>query len=150
MNRVEFKLAGPCGFLSNFFPYEIVDESGVVWSTSEHYYQAMKTLNMEERALIWAALDAREAKGLSKKITIRKNWNNIKENVMREALKMKFPVGGPLSQLLIETAPAELCEWAPWDEYWGMGAEGKGQNRLGILLMERRERLLISAPLIYL
>jgi N-glycosidase YbiA len=129
------KLTDPdYGFLSNFYPYAIMDETGVVWKSTEHYYQAMKTVNMEQRAVIWAAPTARDTKKLGKSVTLRVNWNNIKEEVMMTALLLKFQPGTEMGQKLLDTMPHELCEWAPWDPYWGLGKDGKGKNRLGVLL----------------
>ena len=36
---------------------------------------------------------------------------------------------------------ALLVENAPGDAYWGVGKDGNGKNRLGVLLMEVREWL---------
>jgi predicted NAD-dependent protein-ADP-ribosyltransferase YbiA (DUF1768 family) len=35
-----------------------------------------------------------------------------------------------------------IIEDSPRDWYWGIGKDGKGQNWLGKLLMERRQELL--------
>lgn len=140
--RIEFKLEDPnYGFLSNFYPCTIMDNTGVVWKSTEHYYQAMKTINVIERAEIWMAPTARDTKKLGKGVTLRVDWNTVKEDVMRTALKMKFRSGSELAQKLLDTAPQELCEWAPWDSYWGLGKDGCGKNRLGVLLMEVRSNL---------
>lgn len=154
MDRIEFRLEGTWGYMSNFYPYQIIDDTGVVWASTEHYYQAMKTLNMTERAVVWAAATAAEAKKLGKpdsgKVTLRKNWALLKIVFMEKALEMKFPGDDQLSELLMSTAPAELCEWAPWDKFWGLGPDGKGENHLGRLLMERRTRLLQAEAGIYI
>jgi len=44
-----------------------------------------------------------------------------------------------LRELLLGTGHRELVEASPFDHYWGCGADGSGQNRLGRLLMKIRE-----------
>lgn len=39
------------------------------------------------------------------------------------------------------TGDAELIEHTRTDAYWGDGGDGRGKNRLGILLMDLRQRL---------
>ncbi len=74
----------------------------------------------------------------------RKNWESVKEQVMRKALRAKFEQHPELRALLLATAPAKLVEHTENDAYWGDGGNGKGKNRLGYLLMELREQLAIE------
>lgn len=46
-----------------------------------------------------------------------------------------------MKQLLLNTGESELIEDSPYDYYWGIGKNGTGKNRLGILLMQVREEL---------
>jgi ribA/ribD-fused uncharacterized protein len=41
----------------------------------------------------------------------------------------------------LSTGDEEIVEDSPIDSYWGCGADGKGQNNLGKILMEVRSRL---------
>lgn len=75
---------------------------------------------------------------------LRKNWESVKEQVMRKALRAKFEQHTELRALLLATAPAKLVEHTENDAYWGDGGHGKGKNRLGYLLMELREQLAIE------
>ncbi|UIU86681.1 NADAR family protein [Escherichia coli] len=75
---------------------------------------------------------------------LRKNWESVKEQVMRKALRAKFEQHAELRALLLATAPAKLVEHTENDAYWGDGGHGKGKNRLGYLLMELREQLAIE------
>ena len=75
---------------------------------------------------------------------LRKNWESVKEQVMRKALRAKFEQHAELRALLLTTAPAKLVEHTENDAYWGDGGHGKGKNRLGYLLMELREQLAIE------
>ena len=57
---------------------------------------------------------------------------------MYRALIAKFTQHPDLLRLLVETGDRELVEHSPHDSYWGDGPDGKGKNRLGILLMKLR------------
>lgn len=65
---------------------------------------------------------------------------------MREALWAKFTQHPPLREKLLATGSARLVEHTKRDAYWGDGGDGSGKNRLGILLMEIRDRLKEAAP----
>jgi ribA/ribD-fused uncharacterized protein len=80
-------------------------------------------------------------RGRDRKKKLRANWELIKEDVMRQALKAKFTQHDALRNLLINTGEAKLIEHTSNDIYWGDGGDGKGKNMLGQLLMELREEL---------
>ena len=129
------------GFMSNFYAYPIVDQDGLYWPSTEHYYQAHKTL--DDR--LWIKFQKEESpfkvKQVGKEVVVRPDWASVKEEVMREALRLKFLPGTHMAKLLLDTEEHYLLERAPWDDYWGGGKDGKGRNRLGWLLMERRDEL---------
>ena len=79
--------------------------------------------------------------GRSRKKPLRKDWESSKENVMREALRAKFTQHLDLRALLLSTGDEIIVEHTQNDDYWGDGGDGSGKNRLGILLMELREKL---------
>jgi ribA/ribD-fused uncharacterized protein len=76
-----------------------------------------------------------------KHVAIRKDWDAIKEEVMKEGLMAKFKQHPRLQTLLLRTEEAVLIENSPRDSYWGIGKDGLGKNRLGVLLMEVRKAL---------
>ena len=126
-------------FLSNFFPVKMFYKDQ--WYNSlEHAYQAAKTLIDREQEIIRSAKTAQEAKKLGKAITIRNDWECIKEAVMLDLLRVKFQYG-TLKEQLLATGDAELIEGNWWgDTYWGV-CKGIGDNKLGKLLMKVREEL---------
>lgn len=140
MERIEF-IKGHYDFLRNFYPSPFRDGTGITWATNEHFYQAMKTIDLKERAIIWAAATPYDAKKLGRDSTVREDWDSIKEEIMMRGLRYKFSNDSELAEMLLNTGQAEIVEKAPWDEYWGAGKEGTGQNRLGKLLMKRRSEL---------
>lgn len=140
---VEFE--GKYAFLSNFFPSPILYE-GIVYPTNEHFFQAMKTLNQEERKKIAAADTPGKAKRLGRHVQLRADWEQIKVDVMRTGLMLKF-TDAALAKKLIDTGDEELIEGNWWcDQTWGSCNCPKhiripGRNLLGMLLMELRKDL---------
>jgi ribA/ribD-fused uncharacterized protein len=143
-HRIYFKKECPdSGFMSNFAEgYGFYDKSDIWWDTSEHYYQAMKTIIPEEREYVRVAGHPFEAKKRGSEINITRDWYVRKIEVMREALAYKFAAGTELAGLLQYTGIDYLVEWAPWgDKFWGVNKEKQGLNWLGRLLMEQRDKL---------
>lgn len=133
-------------FLSNFYPSPIVFD-GWMWPTVEHAYQAQKTDDIQIRAKILRQESPADAKRLGRHYKMRKDWDQVKVVIMRELLRLKFPVGGMLSDELLDTYPQDLIEGNDWhDQFWGTcncpeHIDTYGENQLGISLMLRRHEL---------
>ena len=131
-------------FCSNFSEgYDFHDEDGLWWATSEHYYQAHKTVDPKEQFAIQDAATPADAKELGSMVKFKKkNWERIKVEVMRQALALKFAPETKAAELLKATGWVYLVEYAPWgDTFWGQDADGLGHNWQGRLLNERRFQL---------
>ena len=138
MNKVDC-FDGKYAFLSNFSPSPIVFDC-VTYPTVEHFFQALKSLNRDERRSIAAAASPGKAKRMGRQVKLREDWEDIKLDVMREGLRLKFK-DPKLKAKLLATGDAYLEEGNTWhDTYWGV-CNGIGQNHLGLLLMEIREEL---------
>ena len=126
-------------FLSNFMSVDVTLD-GLAYMSTEHAYQAAKTLVPEEREKIRAAKSAGTAKKFGKSVTKRDDWDEVKESIMLDLLRQKF-AQDPYRQLLLATGEALLEETNFWgDTYWGV-CKDIGQNRLGVLLMQVRNEL---------
>jgi len=127
---------------SNFsdHPFKL---DGATWPTVEHFFQAQKFPGSPHADAIRRARSPTQAKSLgrSRKFPLRPDWESVKDDVMRRAVLKKFQTHADLRAQLLATGDAELVEKAPRDYYWGCGASGKGQNRLGQILMEVRQIL---------
>jgi ribA/ribD-fused uncharacterized protein len=130
------------GFLSNYSNHGFEME-GRYWQTVEHYYQARKFTDETIRQEISQAKTPDKAKRLARKFMdhINDNWDKIKDEVMLKAVLKKFEIHEDLRKLLISTGDEELVENSKSDFYWGHAWNGTGQNKLGKILMEVRERL---------
>lgn len=137
------KFDGEYAFLSNFYPARI-NMDGMSFQSSEAAFQAQKCLNTMDK-FQFCELGPREAKKLGRKVQLRPDWEQIKDDVMAKILNLKFRQHPNLGNLLIATGDAELVEGNHWhDTYWGV-CEGEGQNKLGKLLMQVRSELRLEA-----
>jgi N-glycosidase YbiA len=130
------------GCFSNFSSHGI-QLGGKWWPTTEHYFQAQKYAGTPQEEAIRLARTPKQAAemGRDRKRPLRADWEQVKNDVMRTALRQKFRTHTDIRQVLLDTGDAELVENAPGDYYWGSGADGSGKNMLGKILMEVREEL---------
>lgn len=127
-------------FLSNFYPSSITDEDNITYSTVEHYFQAMKTLDKAQKFNIAIQSTPGKAKRLGRRCHLRPDWETVKDSVMEEALRKKFS-SPDLRKALLDTGDEYLEEGNTWgDQYWGV-CNSVGENRLGKLLMKIRDEL---------
>lgn len=130
------------GEFSNFAAFPI-SLDGTTWPTSEHYFQAMKFAGTEHSEAIRQAKSPMIAArmGRDRKKPLRRDWESVKDSVMRDAVRAKFQQHPELRELLLSTGTALLVERTENDSYWGDGGDGSGKNRLGQILMDVRDEL---------
>lgn len=132
----------PYGCFSNFSAHGfMLDE--LYWATSEHYFQAQKfvqTPYLEEVRQTKTPKDAANM-GRNRSLPLRPDWNQVKDDVMRQAVMQKFRTHAEIREILLLTGDEVLVENSPIDYYWGCGKDGSGKNKLGLILMEVREIL---------
>ena len=130
------------GCFSNFSPHG-VQCGGQYWPSVELYFQAQKFTSLAHQERIAAAPTPKEAKALGRdrKVSMRPDWDQVKDTVMLEAVRQKFRTHKAIRKILLSTGEEQLAENAPADYYWGCGADGTGENRLGKILMQVRSEL---------
>lgn len=132
------------GYFSNFSCHP-VELDGVLWPTSEHYYQAQKhahnPLYMEA---IRNVSSPKCAKNMACRRSLREDWAEVKDGVMRKVILAKFTQHPELTDKLLATGNAVLVEDSPIDAYWGVGPDGAGENKLGRILMEARSVIALA------
>lgn len=139
---------GRWAFLSNFHPAPMM-WSGILYPTSEHAFNAGKTLDDEQRYWIADAPTPREAKRRGRTVELRQGWDErVRFEVMASVLEAKFGCHPGRVAALLSTGGAVLVEGNTWhDQVWGDCRCGRaaclpaGANHLGRLLMELRARL---------
>lgn len=127
------------GCFSNFSRHGF-ELDGQYWRTSEHYFQAMKFEGTEYADKVREASTPKEAATLGRRrdFPLRKDWEAVKDDVMRRAVLKKFETHDDIRETLLATGDDDLVENAPGDYYWGIGKDGSGKNMLGKILMETR------------
>ena len=138
------KFDGQYAFLSNFYESPSTDGTSI-FPTVEHYFQAAKTDTMQDYLAIARAKTPGESKRLGRRVHLRSDWEQVKDQVMLDALRKKFAIP-ELREKLLATGDANLIEGTLWhDQYWGVcncdRCKGKGINILGKLLIQVREEI---------
>lgn len=137
-----YRVGDEFGCFSNFAPYPIT-LGGKSWPTSEHYYQAQKFEDEQQREAVREAQKPIVAfrMGRDRKSTLRQDWESVKASVMTEAVRAKFTQHDELRAILLKTGDAQIVEHTKNDNYWGDGGDGSGENLLGQILMRIRSEL---------
>jgi len=131
----EFK--GQYRFLSNFY-YCPVQFENITYPSSEHAYQAAKTLDLAVRNQILKIEKAGDTKKAGRNVIIRSDWEIIKIQLMEQIVYAKFKNNITLQNKLLATGDKILVEGNYWkDTFWGV-CNGTGLNYLGKILMVTR------------
>lgn len=137
------------GGLSNMAPGFPLEVGGIHIRTSEALYQAcrfphrpdVQKLILDERSPMTAKMRSKPYRSDS-----RPDWDAVRVPVMKWCLKVKLAQNWrQFGDLLRETGDRPIVEDSRKDDYWGAKTVGdealSGQNVLGRLLMELREKL---------
>ena len=143
MNEIRFwKTTDEYGIFSNFANTPI-KEKGIIYQTSEHYFQSKKFEDEKEVEHILLAESPKEAaiRGRDRTKNLRRDWEDIKDKIMFQTLELKAEQNPRFKKKLLSTGEALIIENTPFDYYWGCGGDNTGTNMLGILLMALRKKL---------
>ena len=127
------------GCFSNFSKHGF-ELYGKHWQTSEHYFQAKKFTGTEHEEEIRLAKTPMEAAklGRDRNRPLRKDWEEVKNDIMKQAILAKFKAHDDIREILFSTGDEEIIEATTDDYYWGCGTKRNGKNMLGKILMEVR------------
>lgn len=143
MKEIRFyRATGPFAYMSNLYPSRVVID-GVIFPTAEHAYQWAKPRDALVREWVRQAPFGRFAAVAGHHLPIydvAPGWKNAKLDRMRAVVRAKFEQNPNLRELLLATGEARIVEGSR-DAFWGEGWDGGGQNWLGRVLMEVREKL---------
>lgn len=139
--QVISEFRGSYSFLSNFYLCPVMFE-GDLYPSSEHAFQAAKTVDPIIRRRVAVQAKPGLAKQLGRKVPLREDWIEVRVQVMTEILRDKFSRNQKLRSKLLATGDADLVEGNTWgDTFWGV-CRGEGENKLGQALMRVRAELL--------
>lgn len=126
-------------FLSNFSPSKI-ELDGYIFDNGESAFQSFKNLSQQAS---FQGIEPNIAKRKGRRVTLRHDWDKVKDGVMYQVVKAKFTQNEELKTKLLATQDNYLIEGNRWnDTYWGVDIiTRKGKNKLGKILMQVREEL---------
>lgn len=129
-------------FLSNFYPCKITLD-GITYENNESAFQAQKCMEKTERQK-FSTLNPSQAKHLGRNVSLRKDWEDVKVELMKQIVRCKFEQNPELREKLCALKGVYLEEGNDWgDKVWGT-VNGSGRNLLGQILMEVREEFFLQ------
>lgn len=136
---------GEYAFLSNFFDSPLF-LNGYSFQNGEAAFQAFKDMDSTTK---FATLTPGKAKRLGRQVKLRPDWEVVKTSIMEEVVRAKFTQNEELQEKLLATDDRLLIEGNWWnDKIWGV-SNGRGENRLGIILMMVRQELKEPEPVAF-
>jgi len=138
---------------SNFYETEF-ELDAVKYKSAEHAFEAVKAKTFGDEEMfekILKAKSAQSAKSFGNKVKDFKEdtWKEKQDEVMKTVLRAKFTQNLELRKKLLDTEDKVLANADSRDKYWGIGTSAntsmakdpkkwKGENKLGVMLMELR------------
>lgn len=139
MEKAIRQFRGDFFFLSNFYNCPVAYKQ-LTYTNNEAAFQAQKCVSDTER-IQFTKLSPSEAKRLGRRVSLRKDWEDVKVSIMEEVVRAKFTQNAELADKLLATGDAHLEEGNTWgDRVWGT-VNGIGANQLGIILMKIRAEI---------
>lgn len=139
MEKAIRQFRGDFFFLSNFYNCPVVYKQ-LTYTNNEAAFQAQKCVSDTER-IQFTKLSPSEAKRLGRRVSLRRDWEDVKVSIMEEIVRAKFTQNTELADKLLATGDTYLEEGNTWgDRVWGT-VNGVGANQLGIILMKIRDEI---------
>ncbi len=128
--------------LSTAYPHEIELEDER-WATAEHYLHLKLLLNENVKQRIRDTTDAQKAYEIAKPWYRRrvKNWKNLRRVLMTRALYTKVQMYPDVKELLLAIEEEKIVEVSLYDHYWGIGRDQRGENMMGVIWMDIRNKI---------
>ena len=127
-------------FLSNMYPCPVT-VGGMQFKCAEAAFQSAKLPKGSDYSAFINA-DGPTARRIGRSVKLRPRWDTIRLKAMKMVVEAKFSQNEGLRAKLMQTFDDYLVEGNEWgDKFWGE-VDGEGENRLGLMLMEYRNKLL--------
>jgi hypothetical protein len=111
---------------------------GLLYNNNEAAFQSAKLIDKEQRKQ-FCEINPSVARKKGHNVTLRHNWEKIKDEIMEDIVRDKFTRNLDLKEKLLATGTEEIVEGNTWkDMYWGV-YNGQGKNMLGKILMKIRK-----------
>ena len=128
--------------LSTASPHPIFLED-LNWETAEHYYQIKIVESESVKKTISEARSARQAYRIGNRWYRRKikGWRTLRRVLMTRALYTKVQMYPDVRNALLAIEEDKIVETSLYDHYWGIGRDQRGENMLGQIWMDIRDRV---------
>ena len=99
-----YRVSEPYGCFSNFSNHRVFIQT--TWPTTEHYFQAQKFLDGALKLKILAAKSPMIAArmGRNRSSPLRPDWDQVKDDIMRTAIRAKVVQHADVREVLLATA----------------------------------------------
>lgn len=135
---------GTTAGLSNFSIHSVEVPGLGTFPTAEAAFQACKDPDNKEYVRKQEmAFTPQISKKLGRSCTERRDWNEIRNDVMYKIVDLKFHQHEDIRRNLLNTGLRPLIEHS-FDSYWGDGKTGRGKNVKGRILTKLRNRMYIK------
>lgn len=130
-------------FAFHNFSAHAIEYNGLVYPTAEHAFHAMKFEDETLREQIRTAPSPIAAFRLGKKLKPqrRTDWDEVKVTTLTDIIRHKVRQNEDVKEALLASGDEEIVEVNPNDGFWGNGADGKGLNHTGKILMQIRDEV---------
>lgn len=137
---------GEFSFLSNFTTIEKpLEYQGNAYSSVEHFYIAMKTLDKGKRVEV-SQHPAKGLKAFGQQLELREDWTDVlRLNVMLYATCWKYNRHNPKLRAKLKATGGKYIQEGNWwgDAFFGFCFKTEqGHNHLGNILMKVREEII--------
>ena len=126
-------------WLRNDYVCDGLTVDGITYPSVEHAYQASKFSDKDLKMRIRDA-SCREARSIARSNTVLGDFYDKREFIMESLLRQKFTNNAELRRRLCETGNVDLV-MEGYDNFWGAGSDGSGENNLGYYLSAVRSEL---------
>lgn len=120
--------------------FELEDQH---WLSAEHYYQSSKFSGAEYgRKIAQAPTPAQACKmGNTWWRKKRGDFKVLRKTLMTRALYSKAIQNSDVADMLLATGDQLLIENSAYEHFWGIGRDQRGENNLGKIWMDIRQKL---------
>jgi ribA/ribD-fused uncharacterized protein len=132
-------MSGYTAGFSNFTSHSVVIDD-CKFPTAEAAIQSLK--NPNDTKYVEEQMNATNpiiSRNLATKVTVRKDWEEVRVHFMKEILKAKFDQHKNIKEKLLFTGLRPIIQSSSSNSFWGIGNNGNGENIFGKLLEEVRE-----------
>lgn len=125
---------------SSLHSFELDD---FTWPTAEHYFQANMVAKQTARDKILQAPTGKQAHEIGSPWyrSKRKDWKKVRKTLMTRALYTKAMTHADVKKALLATGDQKIVETSMYDHYWGLARDQRGENTLGVVWMNIREKI---------